>query len=234
MSSINNIIAKINKIKALAGNNPSEHERARATEMVNALMAQYNISLVQLHQNNEEIGSEYTDIETHNWQNYVCSAVAKLYYVKYFRNRNAGQTRYHAAFIGTPTNRAAAINIAEWLIAMIIKEAKDTFVYKTDQNDFADGAAIRIWERASEIQTSQQKGLDNHIPNTTQNELMVVRNALESANQQWADQNLHLRGGRGIKLSNTIATHAGREYGNGLGLSYQITGKSTKRIEKKQ
>lgn len=222
---------KISKLLKLAGNNPNEHERARAMEMAEKLMGEYNLDLNRDFKGKEDkspIDMLYTDIPADDWRRFIGSACCQLYYCKLIINTAGRQST--CAFVGTEVNRQVALEFAQWLIAKILKESKDTFYLKSDQDDFCYGAGQAIQIKAEQIIRDQKF----NAPKTggRENQLMVLRDDLSKQNDDWYRKaNPYSGYARPIASRNGQAVGAGVEYGQATNLSRQVGGKQApKRI----
>lgn len=217
---------KISKLLALAGNNPNEHERARAMEMAEKMMAEYNLDLERDFKGKEDrspIDMLYTDIPANDWRRFIGHAVCQLYYCKLIISYRTGSET--CAFVGTEINRQVALDFAQWLIAKIMKESKDTFYLKSDQDDFCYGAGAVIAIKAEQIIRDQKF----NAPKTggRENQLMVLRDDLSKQNEDWYRKaNPHSGYARPIASRNGAAVGAGTEFGQSTNLSRQVGGKS--------
>lgn len=226
-------IEKIKKLLALAGNNPNENERARAMEMAEKLMAEHNLEMSKLFLGENDkaaIGNFVTDIPGDDWHRHIGRAVCELYFCKLYLDQQLSG-KYNCAFIGTEINRQVAYEMALWLIATIKKEAKDTFEYKIDQEDFCSGAGQVIEQRAKELIEQKRREAANAPSDGKANQLMVIRKDLQNENDQWAIKNLNLGRGRALSTRHNEAASAGQAFGKSVNLSRQVGAKAApKRI----
>lgn len=229
------IIEKIRKLLALAGNNPSAEERARADEAAKKLMEQHDIDEAAVHGGGSQVGNFITKINCEDhWVGWVMRGVGELYNVKPYRHHDGAI--YRAAFIGTVMNCEVAADITQWLIKNIAQEARDTFEYKPDQKDFCEGAANVYRQRATDYVKEQKRlaAMQNTPEATRANQLMVISTSLQKANDDWARTNLKLGKSRSVRYTETAGTRAGKVYGGQLSLNKQLTqSNDVKRIGKK-
>lgn len=162
-SDIAKVMEKITKLLALA-KSANEHEAALAASRAQALLAQYNLNLADLKQEEKvEIdhdGSLQTD--SRPWRRRLGTLTARLYFCEYFYEyvkqrtpaRSCGYIRYDLHnFVGAPHNIVVARMMFEYLIGTIDRLAdqgslsvtvKDRTSYKTS---FRLGCSLRLCQR---------------------------------------------------------------------------------------
>src|SRR5581483_7873999 len=156
MSVDNSIIKKIQKLIALAGNNPNEHERARAMEKATELLAQHNLTESQVMQKYHDVVlHQVQSINSQPWIRAVFQAVDCLYFTKTLYGKEGKDSAWHPILVGTPENCQVAESIARWLIKIIRKQAKSFADDSGLQKSFSYGAAIQVWKNAERIRQQQ-------------------------------------------------------------------------------
>src|SRR5512147_128379 len=85
-TNLDKIIAKVQKLLALAGNNPNEAEALAAMERAHAILAEYNLSLADVKEGSQEDAVVNNDLVTESqiWSRPIYDACAKLYFCGYF------------------------------------------------------------------------------------------------------------------------------------------------------
>lgn len=160
------LIDKINKIMALAENNPSEEEAASAASKAQALLAEYNLTLGDLKEADAK-----TDISTDGdyvttqtpWHLFLGPAVAKLYFCAYFF-RNLPQSRRQHCFVGTQANTAVARGMFAYLIGAVNRLARDgckklpPAEHSPYRTTFRVHATMRLQARLNERRQAAEQG----------------------------------------------------------------------------
>src|SRR5262245_1937067 len=121
----------IRKLLALAGNNPSEVEAARAMERAFTLMAEHNLTMVQvdiLGTGDKRVEDRHrSEGEHRTWARTIWGAVAELNFCFHCYmppSRNITTTDEHT-LVGTRANIAATKVMAEYLIATVDRLARE-------------------------------------------------------------------------------------------------------------
>ena len=226
------VIRKIRALLELAGNNPNENERNAAQAKAEALQAQYNIDQAQLLTGSEEVNQEIAGVLIEvPWKGFVLQAVTTLYYTQAYKQRQNGNGKWEAVFIGTPTNRTLSIDMLKWLIKSIEKEAGDTFCLREDKLDFCNGAALKILDRARDIilfeqaEAKQEHTLANPIDCKRANQLVLVRTQITKINKDWMRDNVKgLTTGRTARPQMNDGFRAGSAYGSSVSLNKSTGG----------
>lgn len=236
MQNKESVVAKIQKLLALAKDNANENERNQAMDKAQRLMQQHNLDMSKVMQNAAtgqmkfEVDIFQSEIKRSIHRDLIVLAACKLYYTDVFIDTNNAYT-----FYGTPENIQVTISMAKWLAESIEREAKERGIPGgTPRNSFMRGAARSIFERAEQkVKWEKEAGEvfnseSSQAPGTA---LMVIRNTLTKANEEYRDKHLgHLRKGRtGHRAHDSEHYNAGRSYGNSVGLHNQIGG-GTKRL----
>lgn len=228
------VIAKIQKLLALAGNNPNENERNAAMERAHRMLAQHNLELADVQKRATQQSFTVDNVEQHETtivssasSDMIVMGVCKLYYTACYR----AERRY--TIYGTPENIQATIAIATWLIKAIDNEAK-RYPGGVSRNSFKRGAARAVYDNA--VRLAKREAEPSTIGTTAQEDkqsfaLMVVRNTLVKANEEYAKTKLNLRKGAARRHRNDYGAYAaGHSYGSGLNLGRQIAGTNAKRL----
>jgi hypothetical protein len=198
---------------ALAEGNQNEHEREVAMQFAMELLSKHNLSVAQvqgqiLESNVCEIEGGFPRLE--RWMQYVLDAVCELYYTDYYIS-----IRKSAMFVGTAENVAVSIDVAEWLIQSIRKESNRLYKDSYQRRSFRTGAAWQILTRAIDLVFDEKREKKCETPGTS---LTVVRDQLESANQNYLSRlNLRQTRRRSVYIDQD-SFDSGTSYGNGVTL----------------
>lgn len=218
MKSDNVVIQKIQKLLALAGNNPNENERAVAMERVHELLAKYNLSLLDVE------NAKFSDvtmihamhIKKERWIHFLLNAVCRLYYTRHLTAEV--KRKEWPIFIGTSENIQATISVVTFLVETIKRQARERFSSSKDKRSFCVGATNAIIDRAKAI-IERAEGAP-----TTGTQLMVLTDKLQAKNDEFISglQNVIDRKGRDTNSNvNPYAYVAGLIEGRRLSLKPQ-------------
>ncbi len=213
------IIEKIRKLLALAEGNANEHEREIAMGFAMDLLGKHNLSIAQLE--NEALGHSVCVIEgcfrLERWIQHILDAACQLYYTDYYIS-----VRKTAMFVGTPENIAVTIDVADWLIESIRKESNRLYRDSCQRRSFRLGAAWKIMLRSIDLTREETTSANS---NGTGTNLVVVRNQLERANEDYLSKlDLRQRKRRRVYIDQE-SFDRGSTYGAGVTL-----GKQAKRL----
>ncbi len=183
------------------------------------LLSKHNLSVAQLEQ--EALDYSVCAIEGHfrmeRWIQHVLDAACSLYYTEYYIS-----ARKTAMFVGTPENVAVTIDVADWLISSIRKESNRLYKDSYQRRSFRLGAGWQILMRAIELSAEQATSRNSDGSGSN---LMVVRNQLERANENYLSKlNLRHTKRRRVYVDGE-SFESGSSYGAGVAL-----GKQAKRI----
>jgi len=224
------IVRRIKKITALANNNPNEEERAVAMKMAAKLLAKYNLDMqaVEDHAGENDVTEEALTTCTEKWALHIISTACHLYYCRYFLSviQNGKRRIQKPVIIGTKANTTIAIEIANWLIAQVRRESNARFLTPQERRSFRLGAAARLYTKAHEMIRAEEKA--QMTAKATGTSLMVLRNQLDSRNEQYlADRYPNLRASpRRSSKVNADAYLQGKSYGDTISLTRQVPGTS--------
>lgn len=246
------VIERLQKILALARNNPSVEEAKTAMAMAHKLLAKHNLSLAEIERRSAsgkaEVpregasmkGEKRTHITT------IAQAVAKLhmcvYFIVQYRTvRGALDSKVDHVFVGRDVNTQAALAMFEFICHCVSTAAKRycaeakarqgaAYDRTSTYRSFCRGAAYEIYRRASELVEASKKdvadGMDRH------NALVCLEDvyaAEEAANKQaLARVAPDLRQSKGNSSLGSRddyrARKKGEEYGRTVPLSPQVEG----------
>lgn len=232
-SPISDIANKVRKLLALANNNANEHERQVAMDAAQKLLDEHNLSMFDCQGEAETIShveqQRHTDIKLHPFVRNILSAACRLYNTTfYMSSQGTTGNLKHPVLIGTPENIEVTLNVAAWLMDSVTNESKRLFSRQVDRNSFKIGASEVIRSRVIEM---LKKPIEQP-KNSNRTSLMVVRNALQTANDAYLKKHVpNLTQSRSrATVNSSSGYYAGREYGSNVSLNRQVTGSSTKRI----
>lgn len=187
------ISQKIRKLLALAEGNKNEHERDAAMRLALELLAKHNLDLERVNNNIDELDIVEVAIKLklEPWIRWVLRASCTLYYTDYimspvYRGYFGDRKEYHPVFIGTKENIAVTIELAIWLINSIRSESNWLYSEQFERRSFRLGASHKLAERAAEL--VEEERVTAAGGSTKSNQLLVLRNNLQSANQNYLAQ----------------------------------------------
>lgn len=159
------IIEKIRKLTALAQNAGTEAEAQAALERTEALLTKYNLSYVDIEeQNNTDNVSEQEicrDSTANKWMMYMTPAIADIYFCMPLLRKHGRKGTM--TLIGRPENIEACVYILACVRDAGNKAAKrfkiDSHQTVTDKDvrDFKRAFAMRIAERCRDIQKASER-----------------------------------------------------------------------------
>lgn len=219
MSDKEAVIEKIRKLLALAEGNANEHEREVAMRFAMDLLGKHNLSIAQMEK--ESLTHSVCAIEgqfrLERWIQHILDAVCELYYTDYYIS-----VRRTAMFVGTPENIAVTIDVAAWLIESIRKESNRLYRDNHQRRSFRLGAAWKIMLRAIDLTVDEKVSVNSNRSGTN---LVVVRNQLERANEDYMSKLTLRQTTRRRVFIDQDSFDSGSEYGAGVAL-----GKRSKRL----
>lgn len=175
------IVDKIQKLLALAGNNPNKEEAQTALNMAHKLLEGHNISLLEVEQSGAKRDTDRRADDRHSgalykWQMQVWEETAKLNFCAYFRIRGLSKgAKYEHRIVGSPVNSLATKLMAEYLqgaIERVAREwakAKGLNIFTKDAVVFREGMAAEIcgrlansrWDREQEARRQAAENTGN-------------------------------------------------------------------------
>lgn len=235
------IVAKIKKLLALADGNQNENEREVAMKFALELLAKHNLTMesLDLAEARNSVKEFEADITLEPWISDVLGAACELYYTEvFFRTKvieyesiygPASRTRKVPVFVGTPDNIAVTMQVATWLMQSIRSESNRRYRSAPDRRSFRVGAAFRLHQRAFELVYDERYG-DKTKSNSKSNSLMVIRQTLERANQDYmATLNLTSTPRRATTVVSS-AFNDGEAYGDKVVLNRNASTPQAKRL----
>lgn len=212
------VVEKIKKLLSLADGNQNENERENAMQLAMELLAKHNLSLGELEQSTLTIRvvEVYGDFRLEKWIRRILHTACMLYYTDFYHgvsfDEDTFAVREQPVFIGTEENIAVTIEVATWLMNSVRLESNRLYKDPKLRRSFRLGAAVRLWQRARLLVENEK---NSTTPGAT-NGLMVIRNQLEKANEDYLDS-LNLR-----VMSNRRATVVTSAYNAGVSFGEQV------------
>ncbi len=241
------VIARVQKLLNLAGNNPNENEAAAAVEKAHAILAEHNLDMAHIksadvgEKDSEDMLRQKLDVESKistksiNW---LWNAVAQAHFCKmYMTTNHRGKKVY--TFIGRKINTIVAAQMAQYLTTTVWRLMREEAARVEKERpgagfkpsgalnsnfvtNFIEGAVRRLCVRLREMETGG-----------------ASRNALVLYNADEARLNeLFISSSLGIKLRaarssgnarhNADAYARGNEAGGKISFNQQVGGSSAK------
>lgn len=207
---------KIRKLLAKADNTACTVEEAKAfNDKAFELMAQYNLDRAMLKEKEDSILRTHMTltVQVRPWSAAVLHALCKLYYCKWYYNRQ-GRSDI-VTILGEEQNVAVTHALAVMILRAVQQQARVT----GGGRSFMTGAGHEIYTRAEELILENKKTMDKVNAREQMNALVVVEDA---GNEDYMRE---LTGGRikkakksKPKVNNSAAYGAGREFGSSLPL----------------
>jgi len=153
------LIEKIQKLFALAGNNPNKAEAEVALNKAHELLEENNISMLEIERSTGKADNSRSD-EKHSgalykWQQAIWEGTAKMNFCRYFRLRGMTKgSKYEHRIVGRPSNATATQMMAEYLQGAIERYAREyakdndyASIFNRDVIIFREGMAAEITHR---------------------------------------------------------------------------------------
>ena len=223
------VLEKVKKLLALS-TSPNEHEAALAAKKAHALLAEHNLSMMDVPETqvkkDEAVGHSSAETKVGSpWVRFLWQQTCKLYFCEYLY-RSGNHRTYHT-IVGTATNSLAACQMAEYLTDTIIrlaneaKQAQPSEIRGRYFNDFKKACGDRVTRRLRVMrQTAEKPTLTNNS-----NLPMLYANTKQQLDAYMQD----VWGNRKSTASRmqggtTNGTYDGRAAGENIGLNTQVTG----------
>jgi hypothetical protein len=229
------ILRRAKALLAMSEDASSEHEATLAMSRLHKMLAQYNITVHDLHDKPEEVGEQGFESIRWPWRNWVVNGVSSLYFCEHYLVPT--KKNYCEYFIvGTETNRLFAQGIIESIFRTIDREGrKQSKIHhgKVDSHfitSFNKGAGMRIYRRCNELIDAAKEGtLEDEDGNNMPMLLDVYSQHIEI--------NKAFTSGMSIKLSKSSTRSsdaagyaAGKKAADKVQLSRAIQSKSTTKL----
>lgn len=151
-----NIVSKVQKLIALAGNNSNEAEASAAMEKAMLLLAAYNLDMMTVERKSGKKGGpraqKYTRGGLYKWQRVLWDEVAKLNFCMYWTKMAHNGGKFEHKILGSQANVIATNVMAQYLQDTIERLAREwagspqEFFTKRSIS-YRDGMAARVSER---------------------------------------------------------------------------------------
>ena len=218
------VLARVRKMLALANDQQaSEGERDNALRMAHATLAKYNLELSDTQAKDDPRGRHEATYYSRPWSRSCSAAIAELFFCKYiFVQPRRSQDGKHY-FIGKGTNATTALEMAQFIVNSIDKEASRWQRANGGNHDswraFCWGATMAITKRVNDLKASKDS---SSTPGTA----LVLANLYQveaAANEAFIRGSMNTRQGRTSPgYRDSAASAAGRTYGNSVSLSTQV------------
>ncbi len=225
------ILDKIQKLIALGGNNPNEHEAARATEKARELLTEYNLTISDIEL--KEIVKKNIVFDTMKFVSYkgwVAKIVADVFDCRVYLSRSREEKNSKVVFVGNVSDVEIAIYVYQYLLATIeklldakVKSNRTSVHGKTIRHSYSLGIVSVLKNRLEDFY-GKEKAVQETVKNSfglTGKEIMVIKN--DAISKFMGD----------IKLKNASKTHVvknneayrdGVIAGNKINLTHGING----------
>lgn len=235
MKDIEAIKAKIRKLLALAGNNPSAHEANVAMTMAHKLMAKFNLQSRDVTDIEEQyIDARNTMRSSGPWAVTICNWIGQLYFCKYYVTRHGKRVDTHI-FVGKQSNVEMAQMISDYVIGIVhtgsIQASRTGGV--PARNSFRNAAAQQIFLRCKSLIEAAKRG---DITDETGTALVLASTYLveqEKAKEYFESRhkvNKPRNGLMKLQRSHAEAARAGHEVGKSVAIQPQVKSKQTAAI----
>lgn len=251
------ILARVRKMLALGKNRgATEGERDNALRMARATLEKYNLDLASVEESTHKptAGEERVEKEGRfygrPWARAIAVAAADLCFCSYLYvgARRGSDTRH--CFIGRTSNAITALELAQYLVESVHREAKrhqrQHYLGNDSYRAFAWGAASAIRQRVRDLRAASEKAAQQEssapkqadAPQSTEvtmsKALVVIQANEAAANRQFIEQHYGKklgsgRSGQGFNDGDSAAR--GRAYGQTVSLNRQVGGSDRPRLK---
>ena len=218
------LFKRMQKLLAMSKDASSPKEAEIAMRRLYSLLAKYNISQVEL-ENEEDliITTDFSVQYNRPWIRRLFLSVCRLYFCGVYYQQYGRKAHLYVS--GEEFNREYATALCENLVKSIHRLARQeskNLYSKIDNSyvmSFKNGASITICERAIDMRTKAMQG-DLNVEDTT---LPVLRSVYEkhelAIKDHYADLKLNLETKRSsMSINNYSGYEAGQKYGNTVNL----------------
>lgn len=223
------MVQKIQKMLALAANNPESEEAKTASKMAGELMAKYNIAMFDIEEKQAvEIKSE--EFKTHIysdmlWHGRLAMVVAKTFDCDVLRiTVGPNRTDFVWRFYGYASDIAIASWYFKYLRLKIGKMGSDRFKKKREKRDYCEGVVLAVEENLERTFSARKQNLDektsalvvtkkHNVDNFVSKKHPDVRKAKSQAKSNLENVAKGYRDGKNVSLSKPIS---GNKQTNGI------------------
>lgn len=225
------IVAKIKKLLAVANGNAEggDHERDTAMKMALKMLAKHNLEMGDVSVVAKELrGQQECWHDMCPWRRTVAGAMARMFFCEfYYIPVKDTRQKYKFVFVGLESNTITAMEMTNYVIKSVGKEAKKarTAQMQTSKFEtaFMNAAAIRVSHRTFEMQREAEKEQAAEATGTA----LVLANYYETEKQEnqafIADTIGTLKVVKSnLKNHDMAGTLAGDTYGKNISLNNQL------------
>lgn len=237
------ILKRIQKLlKMSEENGASENEAMLAAQKAQELLSEHNLSMSDIKDDTEvePIDKEAFGVERDNWQGWIASSTAKLYFCQMYSSTGVDE-KYRkvkqATYVGRKSNRIVAKSMCDYFINTVKRLADKEFETvpgsKADINRmkqaFKLGCANRLAKRIKEkwlALVPDYKGIENPdgLPMLYKNEQKAITDWLGTQGIRVVSKK------SSMNIRDRAAYHNGQSKGNGIGLDTQVNDKTRSRM----
>lgn len=194
------VIAKVQKLLNLAGNNPNEAEAASASAKAMELLAAYNLDMTTVERNSGKKGgkraAQYTKGGLYKWQRELWQAVAKLHFCMYWYKAGMYKgSKYEHKILGRHENVISTNLMAEYLQTTIDRLARERVngdgsqLYTRSSISYREGVAARVTERLNDLRRQRiaedeekrkEDAMRSRHPGAATSNALVLADAIQS------------------------------------------------------
>lgn len=230
------LIAKMQKLLAMANGNANEHEAMIAAKQLHSMLAKHNMSMTDLDEK-EDVGQCGEATRNQAWRRYIAYNIAKLYFCDMYVSK-CGDRKAYFMFVGTEANRTFANEIFKMVVKTINSEANKSSreVYgnknATYIRSFWNGAQVRISQRCKELIRDAKMGTLKDEEGNTMPVLLDQYDKNAMIVKEFTDSNLNLKASKGRATSSKdyLGFNKGVEAGGKVQLSRAIQSKSAPKM----
>ena len=222
------IVERVRKMIALANDSAaSEGERENALRMAYATLSKYNLDIDVL-----EIKEGRECLELFGfpspWSTKIAMSISNLFFCNYYITRTR---KFTHTFIGKTSNVVSAQLLSDYVMRSVRKEAgkrqRDEWLPSSWNTSFCKGAADTIRSRCLELRKIQE----TVTPENKSNALVIISlyKSESEANAMFLKESLGITTKQTVSRERSAGNgyYAGKEFGNNINLSTQVSNKQT-------
>lgn len=227
------VMARVRKMMAIANDSAaSEGERDNAMRMAHATLAKYNLTLAQA----EASGAQQTEarikndavMSGHLWARIIANAIGTLFFCENFSTKVYGQpSKVKQWYVGRTANVATAIEMTQYVINSVIKEANrrrnELMADNTWHRSFCKGAANQIYWRCQQLRKEAERESAGASTGTSLVLASFYQTELEANQHFMEQQGITVRFSKSTERNTDgSAYRQGSDYGSSVNLSKQL------------
>lgn len=228
MSEMEKVLDRVKKMIALGNcEGATEAERETALRMAYKILAKHNLSMADLPAESGEAREKIEiTISADKWARNVCQSVAKLFFCHYFFQRTNTSGKDTHFFVGLQSNAVTALNMSDFLIKAIKREASKLYSSPTSPRgrSFCIGTMISIHKRV-EVMVSDKGGLENAAGPGTAVAIVGLHKSEQELNKKFLEDE-----GTSLKVATRRADNSlrygafmdGKDFGGKVSLNRQV------------